>query len=205
MIELSRELAESNSRVTQLKTQADELQSELKARPAVPTQRVMQSGSGNQTVVGPQSRINQQSSGDCSPNILGSGNTNNCEPKSRVMTDAGLEGFYEALATTNGMLRVVPASSAIDVFPLVRQMCTSADKARWSYACPDSRSSSMGRDVVLKGLECYSENWSESDAVAIKNAMKAAGLTCRYVARAYSFGGVIFGGTSGVTVVVGDP
>jgi hypothetical protein len=205
VVELSAELAESASQVAQLKAQVTELQAELKARPAMPTQRVTQSGSGNQTVVGAQSRINQQSSGDCSPNNIGSGNTTNCEPKSRVMTDAGHEGFYEELATTKGMLRVVPASSATDVFPLGQQMCASASKAKWSLACPDSRNSSMGRDVVAKGLVCYSENWNESGAVAFKKAMKAASLACRYVPKAYDFGGVTLGGTGGVTVVIGDP
>lgn len=194
VVELSRELAESNSQIAQ-----------LEATPAVPIQRVTQSGSGNQTVVGPQSRITQQSSGDCSPNNIGNGNATNCESRSRAMSDATVEQFYAALAETHGTLRVVPASSATDVFPLAQQLCASAVKAQWAYSCPTSRNSSMGPEVILKGLECYSENWNESGAVAFKRAMKIAGLTCRYVPRAYNFGGVILGGTGGVTVLIGDP
>lgn len=192
-------------KVVELSAQVAQLQAQLNATPALPTQQVTQSGSdNNQTTVGPNAQINQQSSGDCSPNNIGNGNTTNCVPRSRAMPDATVGKFSAALAKVHGTLRVVPFSSAIDVSPLTQQMCDAAHQAQWAIACLDPRN--VGRHAAVKGLDCYSEDWTSADAIAFKKAIKAVGLTCsRYEPRAYDFGNMTFGGTSGVTVVIGDP
>jgi hypothetical protein len=162
------------------------------------------SGGNDSTNIGGGSRINQQSSGDCSPNIVGNGNTTNCPPASRVMPEPKLKAFSAALGEVQGHIRVVQQSSAPDTFELVTQICTAADSKQWSYGCPRSRDSHFGRDVVVKGLDCYSDDWNTPEAAAFKTAMTAGGLECHYKPGSYQSDGIQYGG-AGVTLVVGDP
>ena len=128
-------------------------------------------------------------------------------PVSRVLSDEKLAAFTTELkkSETSGVLRVVLASSADDVFPLSQQLCAAADLAHWAIACPPTRNSSMGREMVAEGLQCYSDDWQTSDVMAFTKAMKAAGLTCGVHPRHYDFGPMVIGGTDGVTVVIGSP
>ncbi|HYL62863.1 MAG TPA: hypothetical protein VE077_09595 [Candidatus Methylomirabilis sp.] len=147
--------------------------------------------------------------GPCSNVQVGGSNntaTTNCVPPSRARSPQQLTGFTAALGKTKGMLRVVMASSADDVFPLSQQLCGAAKNANWGIACPMSRNSNMGTEAIADGLECYSDNWESSDAIALKEAMKSAQLSCKYISEAYNFGsGVTVGGTGGVTILIGSP
>jgi hypothetical protein len=123
---------------------------------------------------------------------------------SRVLSPEKLQAFADALSTAlGGMLRVVPAGSGEDIFPLARQLCEAAQKKGWGVVCPTSRNSEMG-GADVEGLECYSQDWTAPDAMAFKKAMKAAELSCKYIPHYYDFGGGIeLGGTGGVTILVG--
>ena len=147
--------------------------------------------------------------GPCSRvQIGGAGNTatTNCTPQSRVLSEDAVRTFASGLsASKHGMLRVVLASSSDDAFPLAEQLCAAAQSVKWGTTCPNSRYSTMGRDAYVSGLACYSEDWNADDAVAFKDAMQAAHLLCNYIPKAYSFGGIQFGGTSGVTILIGSP
>ncbi|MFZ0084531.1 MAG: hypothetical protein WAK78_04505 [Candidatus Acidiferrales bacterium] len=149
------------------------------------------------------------SSGPCSNiQIGGTQNTaaTNCLPPSRVLSDDAAQSFALALsASKRGMLRVVLASSSDDVFPLAEQLCAAAESVNWGTSCPNSRYATMGRDVSVNGLACYSENWDAEDAVAFREAMRITHLQCNYIPRAYSFGGLQIGGTGGVTILIGSP
>jgi len=147
--------------------------------------------------------------GPCSNvQIGGAGNTatTNCTPQSRVLSEDAVHAFASALsASKHGMLRVVLASSSDDAFPLAEQLCSAAQSVNWGTSCPNSRYTTMGRDVSANGLECYSENWDADDAVAFKDAMRVARLQCNYVQKAYSLPGIQIGGTGGVTILIGRP
>jgi Transposase len=69
----------------------------------------------------------------------------------------------------------------------------------WATACSTSRNSDMG-SADVEGFECYSRDWTAKDAVAFKEAMKAANLTCRYIPQGYDLGML---GTGGVTIFIG--
>ncbi len=128
------------------------------------------------------------------------------QSQSRVLSDDALRRFVVALtAAKQGTLRVVLASSADDVFELSQQLCGAAHQANWALSCPQSRNAVMGREVIAKGLQCYSEDWRAADATAFQNAMKAAQLSCTYFSNGYDFGGIQILGTSGVTVLIGSP
>lgn len=156
-----------------------------------------------------RSADNQVSVGPCSNvQIGGAGNTatTNCTPQSRVLSDDAVRAFATALsASKHGVLRVVLASSSDDTFPLAEQLCSAAQSVHWATQCPNNRYSTMGRDSYVSGLACYSEDWNAGDSAAFKNAMQGARLPCNYIPKAYSFGGIQFGGTGGVTILIGSP
>jgi hypothetical protein len=175
----------------------------VEAPPVRPPTTALSRVTGNQNVTG---NTVTQGAGSIAQ-LGGTGNTAIITvPVSRVLSDEKLAIFTDELKKSgSGMLRVVFGSSADDVFPLSQQLCTAARQASWGWACPTSRTSSMGADAIADGLQCYAEDWQASDAAAFKRAIKAAGLSCTYHPSAYDFGGVIFGGTGGVTVVIGSP
>lgn len=125
-------------------------------------------------------------------------------PAIRALSDQESLDFTTALSKSTGVLVVLPASSSDDVFPLSKQICSAAEKARWGSVCPTDRSALMGQSITAQGLECYSPNWESSYSKAFKDAMTAAGLGCRYFPKAYDPGtGVSFGG--GVVLLIGSP
>lgn len=196
------------NRISELAQRVDQLESEVaRMTPQAPTaQAPKKNANGNQTVVGSKAQITQQSSGDCSPNTIGNGNTTVCTPISRAMPTAKLEAFASELKSTTGTIRVIPQSSAADVFELQRQICDAANEAHWPNTCSDSRSGTIGPSRVVKGLQCYSDDWTANDAAAFKRAITAGGLACHYNPHQYVvLPGVYFNGTSGVTILIGDP
>lgn len=122
---------------------------------------------------------------------------------SRVLSPEKLKAFTDALGKApGGILRIIPAGSGEDIFPLEKQLCDAAGQKGWVTACPTSRNSEMG-SADVEGFECYSQDWNAKDALAFKEAMKAADLTCRYIPQRYNFGGVVLLGTGGVTILIG--
>jgi hypothetical protein len=120
--------------------------------------------------------------------------------RSRVLSPEKLQAFADALSKApGGVLRVIPAGSGEDIFPLEKQLCSAAHEKGWATACPTSRNSEIG-SADVEGFECYSHDWTAKDAVAFKEAMKAADLACRYIPQGYDLGML---GTGGVTVLIG--
>ena len=120
--------------------------------------------------------------------------------RSRVLSPEKLQAFADALGKApGGVLRVIPAGSGEDIFPLEKQLCGAAHEKGWATGCPTSRNSEIG-SADVEGFECYSRDWTAKDAVAFKEAMKAADLACRYISQPYEMGML---GRGGVTILIG--
>ena len=124
------------------------------------------------------------------------------------MSPEKLHAFTDALGKAQGgILRIIPAGSGEDIFPLEKQLCGAAQEKGWATACPTSRNAEWG-DADVEGFECYARDWTAKDAVAFKEAMKAADLSCKYFPHAYDFDGItplVTGGgvQNGVTTLIG--
>jgi hypothetical protein len=127
--------------------------------------------------------------------------------RSRVLSPTKLQAFTDALRNApGGILRIIPAGTGEDIFPLEKQLCGAAQEKRWATACPTSRNAEWG-DADVEGFECYATDWTAKDAVAFKEAMKAADLSCKYFPNGYDFHGFVPLATgtvqNGVTILIG--
>lgn len=144
--------------------------------------------------------------GTCSAAVIGGSNnsaTANCVPVSRVMTPEKKEAFRNALRSfPRGMIGTVKAGSSDDIGPLENQILQLAKEAEWGGNRWQGVQIAGAGDPQAEGLECYfAKGWDDPMGKAVKGAMKAANLNCKFLDSAYTFNSVIFMGSYPVIVI----
>ena len=132
-------------------------------------------------------------------------------PRSRIMSEQKFQDFAAELGRQKGAIAVVLAGSSDDIFPLATQLCDAAKAANWSYTCPMGRNSIMAGEPEVEGLECYAGDWDSKDALAFKQAMKAAELLCTFISHPWkpqltgpaTITGYHFGTARTITILIG--